>query len=101
MEGCYLRHDVVPFEEAVDVEFKGHRDKKVKISIVTKKLGILSITDGNRSFFTSHVTDKIGPFGRFLCRQYSLLQCLLYCVRQANQISQEEQMHTQQADHCV
>lgn len=26
MEGCYLRHEVVPFEEALDVEFKGHRD---------------------------------------------------------------------------
>ena len=26
MNGCYIRNSILPFEEALDVEFKGHRD---------------------------------------------------------------------------
>ena len=32
MNGCYIRNSILPFEEALDVEFKGHRDAIRKIS---------------------------------------------------------------------
>ena len=40
MYGCYVRNSVLPFEEALDVEFKGHRDFSLHTPV---QLGIVQM----------------------------------------------------------